>query len=109
MDEEQAKEMVGQYQHYQQQMQSIMIQRDTMQLQLFEVNKALEELAKTKNEKAYKITGQIMVIKPVEEIKVELTQQKEALEIKIKSMENNEQKVTQKLKELEAQLKKMVE
>lgn len=101
--------MVGQYQHYQQQMQSIMIQRDTMQLQLFEVNKALEELAKTKNEKAYKITGQIMVIKPVEEIKVELTQQKEALEIKIKSMENNEQKVTQKLKELEAQLKKMVE
>lgn len=108
MNEEQTREKVGQFQNYQQQLQAILIQKETMQLQLMEINKALEELNSTKNENAYKITGQIMVNKSVEELKKELNETKEALELKIKSLEKTEEKVTNKLKELETEIRSLV-
>lgn len=108
MNEEQTREMVGQFQTYQQQLQAILIQKETMQLQLMEINKAMEELDSTKNGKAYKITGQIMVSKPVEELKKELGETKEAIEVRITSLEKTEEKVTGKLKEMETELRKLV-
>ena len=108
MNEEQTREMVGQFQTYQQQLQAVLIQKETMQLQLMEITKALEELDLSKNEKAYKITGQIMVSKPVEELKKELGETKEAIEVRIKSLEKTEEKVTAKLKEMETELRKLV-
>lgn len=108
MDEDQTREMVGQFQQYQQQLQAVLIQKETMQMQLMEISKALEELESTKNEKAYKITGQIMVSRPVEELKKELSETKEAIEVRISSLEKTEEKVTGKLKELEAELRKLV-
>ncbi|MEM5807696.1 MAG: prefoldin subunit beta [Candidatus Aenigmatarchaeota archaeon] len=108
MNEEQTKELVGQFQTYQQQLQAILIQKETLQLQLIEITKALEELDLTKNGKAYKITGQIMVSKPVEELKKELTETKETIEIRVKSLEKTEEKITNKLKEMETELKKLV-
>ena len=108
MDEEQTREMVGHFQQYQQQLQAILIQKETMQLQLMEITKSLEELDSTKNEKAYKITGQIMVSKPVEELKKELGETKEAIEVRINSLGKTEEKITGKLKELEVELRKLV-
>ncbi len=108
MNEEQTREMVGQFQQYQQQLQAILIQKETMQLQLMETTKALEELDSTKNEKAYKITGQIMVSKPVEELKKELSETKETIEIRMNSLEKTEERVTGKLKEMETELRKLV-
>ena len=108
LNEEQTKEIVGQFQQYQQQLQAILIQKETMQMQLMEITKALEELETTKNDKAYKITGQIMVIKPVEELKKELGETKEVIEVRIGSLEKTEEKVTGRLKELETELRKLV-
>ena len=108
MNEEQTREMVGQFQTYQQQLQAVLIQKETMQLQLMEITKALEELDSTKNEKAYKITGQIMVSKPVEELKKELGETREAIEIRVSSLEKTEEKITTKLKEMETELRKLV-
>ena len=100
--------MVSQYQQYQQQLQAVLIQKETMQLQLMELNKAVEELDNTKNDKAYKIAGQIMVIKPVDELKKELAETKEAIEIRMQSLEKTEEKITLKLKELEGELRKLI-
>ena len=108
MNEEQTREMVGQFQTYQQQLQAVLIQKETMQMQLMEITKALEELDSTKNEKAYKITGQIMVTKPVEELKKELLETKEAIEVRISSLEKTEEKITTKVKEMETELRKLV-
>lgn len=102
------REMVGQFQQYQQQLQTVLIQKETMQLQMLEITKALEELDSTKNAKAYKIAGQIMVIKTVEELKAELTETKEAIGVRISSLEKTEEKLTVKLKELESELRKLV-
>jgi len=108
LNEEQTREMVGQFQTYQQQLQTILIQKETMQLQLMEINKAMEELDSTKNEKAYKITGQIMVSRSVEELKKELAETKETIEVRINSLGKTEEKITTKLKEMETELRKLV-
>lgn len=100
--------MVGQFQQYQQQLQAVLIQKETMQMQLMEITKALEELDSTKNEKAYKITGQIMISKPVEELKKELGETKEAIEVRVNSLGKTEEKITGKLKEMETELRKLV-
>lgn len=105
---EQTKNLMVQFQTYQQQLQSILIQKESLNLQNLEIERALEELDKTKQTDAYKITGQIMIKKPVAEIKGELNETKEGINVRIKSLEKTELKLNEKLKELQAELKKTI-
>ncbi|MGC8812466.1 MAG: prefoldin subunit beta [Candidatus Aenigmatarchaeota archaeon] len=102
---EETKNLLAQFQAYQQQLQSVLIQKESIKIQVMEVEKALEELNETKEKNAYKISGQIMVLKPVEELKKELNETKEDLEVRIKALEKNEEKIKDKLKELQNKLK----
>lgn len=102
---EETKELLAQFQAYQQQLQSILIQKESIKIQILETEKALEELNETKEKNAYKISGQIMVLKPVEELKKELNEKKEDLEIKVKALEKSEEKIKDKLRELQNKLK----
>lgn len=104
---DQQKEMVIQFQTYQQQLQSILIQKESLKLQDLEMDRALEELNKTQQQAAYKITGNIMVSKPVEELKKEVEENKEAIDIRIKSLEKAEEKTNTKLKELQEKLREI--
>lgn len=105
---EQQKETVAHFQTYQQQMQSVLIQKESLRMQSLEIEKALEELAATKQTTAYKITGQIMVSKPVEELKKELVETKEAVEVRIKSLEKTEERINSRLKELQEKLREVI-
>ncbi|MEM5802205.1 MAG: prefoldin subunit, partial [Candidatus Aenigmatarchaeota archaeon] len=87
---------------------NLLIQKESLKLQNIEIEKALEELNATKQKNAYKITGAIMISKPVEEIKKELNENKEAIEIKLKSLEKTEEKIAIKIKELEDKLKQIL-
>jgi|YelNatPaOPRAMG01_1025707.scaffolds.fasta_scaffold22960_4 prefoldin beta subunit len=102
---EETKELLAQFQAYQQQLQSILIQKESIKIQILETEKALEELNETKEKNAYKISGQIMVLKPVEELKKELNEKKEDLEVKVKALEKSEEKIKDKLRELQNKLK----
>jgi prefoldin beta subunit len=102
---EETKKMLEQFQAYQQQLQNILIQKESVKIQIMEVEKALEELKNTKEKNAYKISGQIMVLRPVEELKKELNETKEDLEIRIKALEKSEEKIKDNLKELQNKLK----
>jgi len=105
---EETKNMIVQFQTYQQQLQSILIQKESLKLRMVETEKALEELGKTKQTTAYKITGQIMISKPVEDLKNELKEMKEAIEIRVKSLEKTEERINNKLKELQTKLKEVM-
>ena len=109
MNEQEARGKIAQYQSLQQQMQSLMVQKETMQMQLIETDKTIEELDKVKDEKVYKISGQIMISKTPDEAKSELNETKEAIEIRLQSIEKNEEKITARVKELENELKKLME
>jgi len=102
---EETKELLAQFQAYQQQLQSILIQKESIKIQILETEKALEELNETKEKNAYKISGQIMVLKPVEELKKEINEKKEDLEVKVKALEKSEEKIKDKLRELQNKLK----
>lgn len=105
---EQQREAVAQFQTYQQQLQSVFIQKENLRLQGMEIDKALEELAATKQTTAYKITGQIMVSKTVEELKKDLGETKEAVEVRMKSLEKTEERINSKLKELQEKLREVI-
>jgi len=104
---DQQKEMINQFQMYQQQLQSVLIQKESLRLQNIEIDNALEELNATKEEKAYKITGQIMISKTVEELKKELNESKELVGVRTKSLEKIEEKINSKLNELQEKLKEI--
>jgi len=105
---EETKNLIAQFQNYQQQLQSILIQKESMKIQNLEIERALEELNSTNQKNAYKITGQIMVNKPVEELKKELNETKENIDVRIKSLEKNEERLNSKLKDLQAKLKEVI-
>jgi prefoldin beta subunit len=100
--------LVSEFQNYQQELQSVVIQKESLRLQSMEVAKALEELQKTNQKTAFKITGSIMINKPVEEIKKDLEEMKESIELKIKSLEKSEERISNKLKELQSKLKEVM-
>lgn len=105
---EEAKAMISQFQTYQQQLQSILIQKESLKLQMLEIERALEELEKTKEEKGFKIVGPLMISKSVKELKDELNENKENIQLRIKSLEKTEEKINIKLKELQTKLKGMI-
>ena len=105
---EETKNLIGQFQNCQQQLQSILIQKESLKLQNIEIERALEELNSTTQKTAYKITGQIMINKPVDELKKELNETKENIELRIKSLEKTEERVNNKLKELQSKLKEVI-
>jgi prefoldin beta subunit len=108
MPEEKPEEMIEQFQIYQQQLQSVLIQKENLKMQNLEIERALEELNKTDQKTAYKIAGQIMVSKPVEELKKDLSEMKETVEVRIKGLEKTEERMVNKLKELQDKLKDVI-
>lgn len=105
---DEAKNMIAEFQTYQQQLQNILIQKESLKLQMLEIDRALEELNETKQTTAYRITGQIMISKSVSEIKKELEETKEDIDIRIKSLEKTENRLNEKLKDLQAKLKEII-
>jgi len=105
---EETKNLVVQFQTYQQQLQNVLFQKESLKLQILEIERALEELNGTKQTTAYKITGQIMISKPVEELKKELNETKENIDIRIKSLEKTENRMGERLKDLQTKLKEVI-
>jgi len=99
------EDLVSEFQNYQQDLQNVVIQKESLKLHSMEVSKAMEELQKTTQKTAYKITGNIMINKPIEEIKKDLEEAKESIDLKIKSLEKNEERISNKLKEIQSKLK----
>ena len=105
---EEAKKMIMEFQNYQQQLQGILIQKEGLKLQNMEIERALEELEKSKQTSAYKITGQIMISKPVKELKDEMDGLKETIDLRVKSLKKNEDRISNKLKDLQEKLKEVI-
>ena len=105
MPTEEDRKLIEQFQSYQQQLQGIIIQKENLKLQIFEIDRALEELELSKEKEAYKITGPIMIKKSSEDLKNELKERKENYNLRIKTLEKAETKITNSLREMEPKLK----
>lgn len=102
------EEKVQQLQLIEQNIQQLLVQKQSVQSQLVEVESALEELEGS--EESWKMIGSIMVKKDPEELKESMQEKKETLELRISSVEKQEDKLREKAQgiqqEVMAQMKK---
>ena len=102
-----AQEKIQQLQTIEQNMQHLLKQRQQFQMQLMEVDSAVEELKKT--EKAYRIIGNIMVLSEKSALEKELTEKKERMELRVKSVEKQENALKEQAKTLREEVMKSMQ
>ena len=100
------EQKISQLQMFEQSLQSFLGQKQQFQMQLVEIESALNELGST--EKAYKIVGNIMVESDKNELKADLQSKKEMLELRIKTMERQEGQVREKASKLQSEILKKI-
>ncbi|MCH7552149.1 prefoldin subunit beta [Patescibacteria group bacterium] len=98
------QEKIAKLQGLEQNLQNFLLQRQQFQTQLMEIDSALDEIEKT--DSAYKIVGNIMVKTGKEDLKKDLTQKKELMEIRITSLEKQESQLQEKAQELKDEVMK---
>ncbi|MBI2085453.1 MAG: prefoldin subunit beta [Candidatus Aenigmarchaeota archaeon] len=101
---EEVRGMIMQFQAYQQQSQMIIGQKDATKAQLMEIDKTLEELEKTGEKEIYKSVGPILIKTNREGIKKDLSEKKEMLELRLKTMDSEDKKTKEKIKDLQEKI-----
>lgn len=105
----QIQHQIAQFQAVQQQAQQITSQKMQMELQLKEVERAIEELKKLKKgAEVYKSIGSLLIKKEKGPINVELKEKKETLELRVKSFQKQEAKVQSKLTEMQNKIQEII-
>ena len=107
-DSKNVQQLLGQAQLYQQQMQSILNQKELISMQVMEIDKALEALETTKEKDVFKISGPILIKTGKILVKKELNEKKEAISLRIKSLEKGENRLKAQIEELRARLSKNI-
>ncbi|MBI3413424.1 MAG: prefoldin subunit beta [Candidatus Aenigmarchaeota archaeon] len=101
---EEVRGMIMQFQAYQQQSQMILGHKDATKAQLMEINRTLEELEKAGESEIYKSVGPILIKTTKESVKKDLAEKKEMLEIRLKSMDTEEKKTKEKIRDLQEKI-----
>lgn len=99
------QEQLNQFQQVQQQAQAIGMQKQTVEIQINESKKALDELSKTDdNQDVYKTAGPLLIKTSKAESETDLKDKMEMLELRKKTIEKQEKRITGKLEELQTNL-----
>lgn len=99
---EETQESIGRLQMIEQQSQTMAMQKQQFQSQLFEIENALKEIKDSKQ--AYKIVGNIMILSDKEKLEKELKQKKEVIDLRIENLDKEEKKLKEKAKKLQENL-----
>ncbi len=101
----QVQNMVAQLQQLQQQLQAVMTQRVQIEAMLSDTEQAIEELKKVGDDAiVYKAVGNILVKEEKEKILKELEEKKETYEIRIKTLQRQEEKLRERFAETQKKL-----
>lgn len=95
IDQETMKQ-IQELQLLEQNMQNLLLQKQAFQLEKNETENALEEIKKTKDE-VYKIIGQVMLKTNKAALEKDLKHKKDILDLRIKSIEKQEEALKEQL------------
>lgn len=95
---------IQQLQLLQQNLQALLAQKQQLQSQLVELESAVSELKTT--EKAYHIVGKIMLATSKEHLTTELQEKKEVTELRLQSVEKQEEKLQQAMETVQKEMLK---
>ncbi len=104
MTKEETEQKISQLQLMEQNLQAFLLKKQQLQSQLIETESALSELDAA--ETAFKIVGSIMVKAKKEELKKELSQKKETIELRITTLEKQEEKIRKSAADAQADIMK---
>ena len=103
-----AQQLFMEMQAYQQQMQTVLIQKESLNIQSIDIDKALEELGKVKDEDVFKAVGPILVKSDKETLKKELCEKKETVDLRLKSMGKQETRIKERLEDCQKKLEEVL-
>ena len=98
------EEKITQLQILEQNLQSLILQKQTFQNQTLEIDSALKEMESSKKE-VYKIVGNIMIASEKEALKNELNSKKEISELRLKNIEKQEKIIKEKAETIQKEIK----
>ena len=90
---------INKLQLLQQNLQNILLQKQQLEVQLTEIDSALQEIKS--DSKTYKILGKIMVLSSSEEIIKDLKDKKETVELRLKNFSKQEEKIKENMDSLQ--------
>lgn len=103
------QEQLMKMQQAQQNLQSIMMQKQQLEMEKAESDKALEELKKAgEDDTVYKHTGSILIKSNKTELITELEEKKELSETRSKVLAKQEERIKESIKEQESKINEMV-
>ncbi|KAA0010143.1 prefoldin subunit beta [Thermoplasmatales archaeon ex4484_30] len=101
----QVQNQLKQLQQFQQQLEMVMQQRLQVDIRLRDTENALEELNKIdEGTPVYKGVGNLIIRADKEKLIKELSEEKESLEIRRKSLEGQENRIKEKIEELQKKI-----
>jgi prefoldin beta subunit len=106
MTQNEAHDKLGQLQLIEQNLQNFLMQKQNFQSQLIQIENAVEEIEKSTKKTAYKIVGPLMIESDVNSLKEDLKSKKEVLELRIKNIEKQEDKLKDKAKSVQEEVMK---
>ncbi len=102
----QIQNQLAQLQQIQQQAQAIMQQRNQVEMVLRETDRALEELKKTDDEAiVYQAAGELLIKAKKDDVLKELEEKKDSLDVRLKSLARQEERIQSRFTQLQDQLK----
>ena len=104
MNQEEIQKSLMEFERNRNQLMQVSQQKQQMQFQQSVLKKTLEELSKTEEKKVYQAVGNIMILKDVKEVKKDLQEQKESMDVRVKTMQKQEDALIEKLNKLKADI-----
>lgn len=103
-----AQQILLELQTYQQQMQTVMLQKESLSIQKMENDKAIEELEKTAHDEVFKTVGPILIKSTKNDLLAELKERQETIDLRLKTMQKQETRIRDKLKESQEKFQEML-
>jgi prefoldin beta subunit len=98
-----ANEKIQELQNIEQNLQNLIYQKQAFQIEISETSSALKEIEEADDE-TFKIIGQLMIKTEKSKIKEELLNKKKILELRVKSIEKQENSLNEKLENLREEI-----
>ena len=103
------KEQITRLNQLQQNLQTILMQKQQIEIELVEIDKALEELKKINTEDAvYKTAGPVLIKANRDDVVKELEEKKELSNTRVMVLSKQETRVKENLKEIQTKIDEMI-
>ncbi|MGD1835799.1 MAG: prefoldin subunit beta [Nitrososphaeraceae archaeon] len=103
------KEQISRLQQLQQNLQAIMMQKQQVELEIIETDRALEELKKTQTtDSIYKTAGPLLIKTDKDNVEKELNEKKELSNTRVMVLGKQETRVKENLQEVENKINQMI-